>query len=144
MSREDIEIVKRVWPGEIDMVEFVDAGVPFGAEAVELLAVDAEVEFLTGAQGVPNLSFRGLEGFEEGWRDWLSPFASYMLEIQEVVDAGGGEVLALTHVRARTHRDDVLVEHDPAAVLTVRDGKVVRVRFFLERSAALQALGLQR
>lgn len=144
MSRENVEIVKRIWPGEIDMVEFVDAGLPFSAGAAELLASEAEVVFLTGAPGVPNLAFRGLEGFGEGWRDWLSPFASYMLDAQEVVDAGDEEVLVLTHVRARTHRDDVLVEHDPSAAVTVRDGKVVRVRFFLERSEAFEALGLRR
>jgi ketosteroid isomerase-like protein len=38
----------------------------------------------------------------------------------------------------------VLVEHDPAAAVTVSDGKVVRVRFFLERSEALEALGLPK
>jgi ketosteroid isomerase-like protein len=65
-----------------------------------------------------------------------------MLSVEDVVDAGDEDVLVLTHVRARTHRDGVLVEHDPAAAITVRDGTVVRARFFLERSAALDALGL--
>jgi ketosteroid isomerase-like protein len=143
MSRDNIEIFERVWPGEVDMVDFVGAGLPFSAEAVDLLDPDIEVVFLTGAPGVPNLSFRGLEGFVEGWGDWLSPFASYMLDVQEVVDAGD-EILVLTHVRARTHRDGVLVEHDPAAALTVRDGRVVRARFFLERAEAFEALGLPR
>jgi len=40
-------------------------------------------------------------------------------------DPGAGHTFA----RA-THRDGVLVEHDPAAALTVRDGRVVRARFF--------------
>src|SRR2546423_8258137 len=105
MSQADVEIVKRVWPGEIDLVEFVDAGLRFGAEAAELLTPDTEIEFVSGAPGVSNLAFRGLEGFGAGWRDWLSPFASYLLDVQEIVDAGSGEVLVLTHVRARTHRD---------------------------------------
>jgi ketosteroid isomerase-like protein len=143
MSRENIEIFERVWPGEVDMVDFVGAGLPFSAEAVDLLDPDIEVVFLTGAPGVPNLSFRGFEGFGEGWTDWLSPFASYRMDVQEVVDAGD-EILVLTHVRARTHRDGVLVEHDPAAALTVRDGRVVRARFFLERAEAFEALGLPR
>ena len=143
MSRDNIEIFKRVWPGEVDMVEFVGAGLPFSADAVGVFDPDIEVVFLTGAPGVPNPSFRGLEGFRDGWTDWLSPFASYLLDVQEVVDAGD-EILVLSHVRARTHRDGVLVEHDPAAALTVRDGRVVRVRFFLERAEAFEALGLPR
>jgi ketosteroid isomerase-like protein len=144
MSRENVEIVKRILPGAIDMVDFVGVGARFGDDASGLLAADAEIVFLSGAPGVPDLAFRGLDGFEDGWRDWLSPFSSYMLDLQEVVDAGDDEVLVLTHVRARTHRDDVLVEHDPAAAVTVRDGQIVRVRFFLERSGALEALGLTR
>jgi ketosteroid isomerase-like protein len=142
MSRENVELVKRILPGDVDMVAFVGGGLPFGAEVLALFAPDAEVAFITGAPGVPTLAFRGLEGFEKGWDDWLSPFASYMLSVEDVVDAGDEDVLVLTHVRARTHRDGVLVEHDPAAAITVRDGTVVRARFFLERSAALDALGL--
>jgi ketosteroid isomerase-like protein len=144
MSRANVEIVKRVLPGAIDMVEFVGAGTRFGEAASEWLAADVEIVFLSGAPGVPDLAFRGLDGFVDGWRDWLTPFASYMLDVQEVVDAGAEDVLVLTHVRARTHRDDVLVEHDPAAAITIRDERVVRVRFFLERSGALEALGLTR
>ena len=40
---------------------------------------------------------------------------------------------------ARTHRDGVEVEHSPAAVATVRDGVLVRMRFYLDRDEARRA-----
>jgi len=141
MSRENVKLVGRVWPGRADMVEFVRAGSNFPPDVLALFEPNAEIEFVTGAPGVPNLRFEGLEGFAQGWTDWLIPFDRYELDPQEIIDAGD-EVLVMTHVRARTRRDGVVVEHDPAAAVTVRDGRIVRVRFFLERAEALAAVGL--
>jgi ketosteroid isomerase-like protein len=87
------------------------------------------------------LSYRGIEGLIEGWRDWLTPWESYRLEVEEFIDAGD-QVLELVRVRARTSRHGVDVEHRPAAVWTVEDGVVVAVHFFLERPEAFGFAGL--
>ena len=55
----------------------------------------------------------------------------------------GDEVVSLTRVQARTTRDAVAIEHRPGAVWSLRGGKIVRVRFFLERDEALEAAGLR-
>jgi ketosteroid isomerase-like protein len=44
-------------------------------------------------------------------------------------------------VRARTSRDGVEITHNPAAVWTVADGKLVAVVFFLDRDDALEFAG---
>jgi ketosteroid isomerase-like protein len=141
VSRENVELLRRLWPARVDMVQLVEAGLPLLPEGTELLDPDAPVEFLSSAPGVQSARYRGLEGFADGWRDWLTPFDRYELSIQEVVDAGD-DVVVLTHVRARTHRDGVQVEHDPAAVFSLRAGRVVGVRFYLDRAAALEAAGV--
>jgi hypothetical protein len=87
------------------------------------------------------LRYRGLAGMIEGWRDWLSPWASYRIDAEGFLDAGD-DVVILVHVRAKTSRDGVVMEHSPAAVWTVEGGRVGRIRFFLERQAALEAVGL--
>jgi ketosteroid isomerase-like protein len=46
------------------------------------------------------------------------------------------EVQISVHVRARTHRDGVTVEHSPAALATVREGLLVRMRFYLDPDEA--------
>jgi hypothetical protein len=39
------------------------------------------------------------------------------------------QVVVLAHVRARTRRDGVEMEHSPAAVYTLRDALVCRIEF---------------
>ena len=76
----------------------------------------------------------------DGWRDWLEPYASYWMTTEEFIDAGD-KVVVLIKVRATTARDGVVVEHDPAVVWTLADGKVVAVRLYLEREDALREAG---
>lgn len=140
MSQANVELVRTRWPGEFDVVALLgDEGLL--RQAFGGLSDEVEVEFLASAPGVPDLRYRGLEGLADGWRDWLAPYESYRLGAEELIDAGD-DVVVFARVRARTHRDGVLVEHAPAAVCTVRDGQIVRVRFYLERDQALEAVGL--
>ena len=48
----------------------------------------------------------------------------------------------LIQVKATTARAGVVVEHEPAAVWTLADGKVVAVRLYLDRANALREAGL--
>ena len=75
-------------------------------------------------------------------RATAAPWESYYIEAEEFIDAGE-EVVTLTRVLAQTTRDSVAVEHRPAAVWSLRQGKIVRVRFYLERDEALEAAGLR-
>ena len=86
-------------------------------------------------------TLRGLEGLARGWGEWLEPWESYRYEVEDYVDAGGGAVVVLARVRARTHRDSVEIEHAPAVVCQVRDGRLVRLDFYLERRDAPGDLG---
>jgi ketosteroid isomerase-like protein len=150
VSQENLEIVQRAQPGGIDMVALVRASnapdpdvTPETAGIdVTVLADDLEVEFISETAGSLRPASPGPEGFVEAWSDWLEAFDSYEIESEELIDAGD-EVVALVRVQARTKREGVLVEHRPAAVWSVREGRIVRVRFFLERERALEAAGLR-
>jgi ketosteroid isomerase-like protein len=148
MSQENVEVVKSVQPSGIDLVELFRASrAPDpSATGIDLTAFesDFETEFIARrAFGSirPNVS-RGLQGFVESWRDWLEPWESYYVEAEGFIDAGD-EVVSLTRVLAQTTRDAVAVEHRPGAVWSVREGKIVCVRFYLERQEALEAVGLR-
>jgi len=147
MSRENVELVKTLQLSGADMVERL-AEAEGGANFLtvdappDVFADDFEVEFLAeGSAQRPH--YRGLAGIIEGWRDWLSPWASYRVDAEDFLDAGD-DVVVFVHVRAKTSRDGVAVDHSPAAVWTIEDGKVVRIRFFLERDVALEAVGLPK
>ena len=92
---------------------------------------------------MPSPTFHGITGLVAGWRDWLEPYESYWLEVEDFIDAGGDRVVVPARGRARTRRDRVLVEHSPAAVFTIRSGKLARVSFHLDRGQALAAVGLR-
>jgi ketosteroid isomerase-like protein len=151
MSQENVEVVKRAQPSGvdtgIDMVQLFRASTAPDPAATGLdvtaFESDFEVEFIASEAGASiRPASRGFQGFAEGWRDWLEPWESYYIEIEEFIDAGD-EVVSLVRVHAQTARDTVPIEHWPAAVWSVREGKIVRVRFYLERVEALEVAGLR-
>ena len=145
MSQENVEIVNRAQPSGVDMVQlFRGATAPDLADIgidVTAFESDFEVEFIS-AGGSMRPASHGPEALAEAWRDWLEAWESYYLEVEEVIDAGD-QVVSLVRVRAQTTRDAVAVEHRPAALWSVREGKIARVRFYLEREKALEAAGLR-
>ncbi len=148
MSQENVELVRSVQPSGVDLAAlFRTSTVPDpSATGIDLTAFesDFETEFIAtrtfGSMRPPTSV--GLQGFAEAWRDWLEPWESYHIEVEEFIDVGD-LVVSLTRVRAQTTRDEVAVEHRPAALWSVRDGKIARVRFYLDREEALEAAGLR-
>jgi ketosteroid isomerase-like protein len=144
MSAENVELIKAILPEEIDLVKVVANDDPVGVFVgdASMVAPDLEVEFAGTQSGAPALHYRGLAGLIEGWRDWLIPWDSYRIRFDEFFDAGE-KVVVFATVHARTGRHGVAVEHRPAAVWTIRDGKTVAVCFFLERDEALKFAGIE-
>jgi ketosteroid isomerase-like protein len=143
----NVELVKSLMPDELDLVEVINSEEPmgpFGGAPTDLVAPNIEVWFVAPDGTVPGgLTFKGVDGLLEGWRDWLLPYDSYLLSPEEYFGAGEHVVM---HVRvsARTERDGVTVEHRPSSVWTVRDGRIVAVRFFLDRDEALEFAGVDQ
>lgn len=144
MSRENVELVRAVHPTGVDLVEFFSEDPAAVAELIEwgpqgVFADDFEVRFISHTPGV-EVDYRGIDGFVEGWRDWLEPWATYQIDIEQILDAGD-EVVVLLQVRARTKHGDVAMEHSPGSVWTVRNGEIVTVLLFIDRKLALTAAG---
>ena len=139
-----MELVKAVQPPAADLVELFEQGEldAMAFDDSQVISSDLEVAFIAG-RGNPDQIYHGREGFTKGWRDWLEPWGSYHMETEGFVEAGD-EVVVTVRVRARTSRDDVAVEHRPAAVWTISDGKIVMVRFFLDRDDAFKAAGVDQ
>jgi ketosteroid isomerase-like protein len=139
---ENLELIRSFMPDDVDLVEVLNSDNPpaaFGGAGT--VAPDVEVVFAPTETGGPGRSFTGLEGFAEGWRDWLMPYHSYRLKAEEFIEAGDNVVVHV-HVKARTERHGVDIEHRPSSVWTVRDGMIVAVHFFLDRDNALEFAGV--
>jgi ketosteroid isomerase-like protein len=144
MSQENVELVRTLQPsGDTDLVALfrddatatalMEAVSPFFHEDFEIVAPT----FVAG-QGE---RFVGLQGLRDGWLDWLGPWESYRVEVEDVIDAGDHAVVL---VRDYGRRAGMAAEVGVigGAVWTVRDGKVARVAFYLNRDEALKAAGL--
>jgi ketosteroid isomerase-like protein len=72
-------------------------------------------------------------------RDTYEDFA---VHVDEIVDAGGDEVVVLAHYTASGRVSGVPVEGEHGYVWTIRDGLGVRFRWFQSHREALAEAGL--
>jgi ketosteroid isomerase-like protein len=108
----------------------------------ELAQPDFEVAMVGPGYLPEPLDRIGVEGFRDAWVDWTSPFESFQIEIERVIDAGD-RVVSLVRQTGKTKTGGVEIEAAAAAVWTIRDGKLTRVEFHLDREKALQAAGVR-
>ncbi|MEX2193685.1 MAG: nuclear transport factor 2 family protein [Thermoleophilaceae bacterium] len=129
-----------------DLVQLLgdDAFVARLRELAEPLAEpDAPVTF-HAAEGVDlGRDYRGFDGLIAGWREWLSTFASYHFELEDVFQQDD-RVIALVRQTGRTIHGGVDVPSSPsAAVFTLREGRVAEAAFYLDRAQAARAEGFE-
>jgi ketosteroid isomerase-like protein len=141
MSGDAVELVRDAFfPEGVDLVAALESGEFARAMRTDALADDAEVVFVTPVG--PRAQFRGPRGFEDGWRDWLAPWASYTVTVEELIGAGDGKILALARLSGETRRGHVKIDQPAAAVIRVEDGEITLVEFHLDRDEATRAAGL--
>jgi ketosteroid isomerase-like protein len=108
----------------------------------ELATPDFEV-VMVGPDYLPQRQeTTGPDGFRDAWLDWTSPFESFRVEVEEVLDAGE-TVVSIVRQSGVTKTGRVEIESEAAAVWTVRDGRVSRVEFHLDRDQAMKSAGLE-
>src|SRR5436189_5033205 len=97
MSQDNVEVVKRAQPSGfdtgIDMVQLFRAStaLDLAAAGVDAAAFEGnfEVEFIARRAGASiRPTSRGFLGFAGGWRDWLEPWESYYIALENYIDAG--------------------------------------------------------
>ena len=135
--------MRSLQPTDVDLVEmFRGDAPPLGPAPGDPspFTDDFLVEFVASSPLAERITGQGLDGFVNGWRDWLEAYATYRISVEEYIDAGD-KVVVLIKVRATTARDGVVVEHDPAVVWTLANGRVVAVRMYLDREDALREAG---
>jgi ketosteroid isomerase-like protein len=139
VSRENIELVRRLY-GELasegsrqefeerfndeTLNAFLDPGIEWIPVAESPLAVD---------------SYRGFDGVRRFWGEFLSAWERYSVEPLELHDAGD-QVVVVVHIVGWTH--GLEVDETRSSLLTVRDGRVVRVESFPDPEGAREAAGL--
>jgi ketosteroid isomerase-like protein len=139
VSRENIELVRRLYgvlasEGSTRELEqrltdealghYLDPGIEWVPVAHSLLAAE---------------SYRGFDGVRRFWGEFLSAWESYRVEPLSFHDAGD-QVAVVVHIVGRTH--ELEVEETRSSLLTLRDGRVVRVQSFADPEGAREAAGM--
>lgn len=145
MSRSGVEVVSQLLaPLSGDLVQLLQDDVfieTLRDVAKPLADPDAPVAF-HAAEGVAlENDYRGVDGLIAGWREWLSPFASYHLEWEDLFQEGD-RVIVLVRQKGRTIHGGVEVPSSPSAgVFTLRDGRLAEAAFYLDRTQAARDEG---
>jgi ketosteroid isomerase-like protein len=133
MSQENVEIVRK------QLQAFADGG------------LDAMAEFWDSAinwraiEGAPDDvgEMLGPEAVRRYLGEWVEMFDNLTVVPEELLDVGDDRVVAVQHVTGRAKASGVETELRLAVVYTVRDGKIVRGREYIDRQQALEAVGLR-
>ena len=130
MSQENVAVVRRM------LEEAAREGV-----AGVLAYLDPEIEWTTTDAYLESATYHGLEGVR-GYLGTLSDeFDDFRVEPVEVIDAGE-HVIACVRTTGRGKVSGAPVHLTLAAVCLVRSGKIIRIRNYPEKAAALEAVGL--
>jgi ketosteroid isomerase-like protein len=133
MSEENVEIVRRV----SEAYNRRDAG-------AMLAELHPEIEWHPWLQiqlGGGATVYRGHEGVRKGIRELEEAFSEIQAEQTEIRDLGE-RVVAIGHLRGRGKESGAITESAIAWIVEFRNGKVIRVREFLDPEKALAAAGL--
>jgi len=141
MSEENVETVRRLFGVYLEALDRGDLDMWFDQEDLS-----EDFEWVMPPRGaVLGLQpiYRGREEFREFMETWTrDQFQSWSIELERLIDAGENLVLAFFHQRATGRASGAPVELRMATLYELDDGRVVRMRHFMDRDEALEAAGL--
>ena len=133
MAPKNVEIVKQV----IDAFNRRDADAMFECVNPDIEWFPAvSVSFGSGA-------LRGREGIESYLRDVGDTWEEYRVLSDDVRDLGEDQVLVLSSIEGRGASSGGRVVEAMGQIFDLRDGKISRVRTYLDHADALKAVGLE-
>jgi ketosteroid isomerase-like protein len=139
VSQENVELVRRLYAelaSEGSTQEFEQR---MSDDALGRL-LDPEIEWVPVTESLLAVdSYHGFDGVRRFWGEFLSAWERYRVETLRFDDAGD-QVAVVVHIVGRTH--ELEVDETRSSLLTVRDGRVVRVESFADPDGARQAAGL--
>jgi ketosteroid isomerase-like protein len=138
MSRGDVETVEGLYAGVAGTdKQALLAALP---EMIEQIC-DPDIEWVEDPRRADGRVHRGYEGVRTSWEEWLTGFEEYSAEVDQVIDCGDN-VLVVSKEHGRGAASGASVSSSHYAVLTLRDGRLLRYREFNDERAARGAAGL--
>jgi ketosteroid isomerase-like protein len=139
VSEENVELVRRLYAELASEGSSQEFERRLTDEALGRF-LDPRIEWMPVTESLlAGDSYRGFEGVRRFWGEFVSAWESYRVEPLTFDDVGD-RVAVVVHIVGRTH--ELEVDETRSSLLTVRDGRVVRVQSFADADGAREAAGL--
>lgn len=137
VSAENIELVRRLYAelagGPVQEFETRLTDEALGA------VLDPEIEWVPVPDSLLAVDrYRGFDGTRRFWGEFLSAWEEYRVEPVEFYDTGD-QVAVVVHIVGRTH--EVEVDQTRSSLLSIRNGRIIRVEAFADPEGAREAAG---
>ena len=130
MSKENLEIVRRVW----------EAAERRDTEALFAL-YDPAITW-ESCYGPLSGVYRGHDGVRQFFRDWMESIEGFQAHAETFIDAGDAVIVGL-RIRGRGRASGVEIDMPQGHVYKIRNGLVVHVALHETEALALEAAGVQ-
>ena len=138
MSQANVELVRRLYA---ELASEGSAHEFEGRLTDDALSrfLDAGIEWVPVSHSLLAVSYRGFDGVRRFWGEFLSSWESYGVQLLRVYDAGD-QVAMVVRIVGRTH--ELEIDETQSSLLTVRNGRVIRVESFADPDGAREAARL--
>jgi ketosteroid isomerase-like protein len=132
MSEQNIEVMRAATEAMLS-----------GDAAAALDALHPDVEWHATVGGIDEgRVYHGREEVAQAFADYFEVWERIEMRADEYIPAGDDVVVVFFHEVAKGRESGALVETDTGTVNTIRDGRIVRVRSYMDRDQALEVAGL--
>jgi ketosteroid isomerase-like protein len=138
MSQENVEVVRRLYSLRADAAGIVRGD--FDEVFLDYMHPDVEV-VPPSTYPDADIAYRGREGVRNWFRQMDEVWDDWRVEPERFFDAGT-RVVVFVRVSGVAKQGGPAVAISAAHVVTLRDGRITRADVFLDRSDALEAVGL--
>jgi ketosteroid isomerase-like protein len=131
MSQENVDLVRRSWRAVSS-----DGELPFELYDADLLIQNMPEFPIQGP-------YDGHEGLAQWWEDLTEVIEDLRFEVKEVIDLGDERVLSVQRALGRATHTGIEMDVLWASVVTLREGKIVRLQGYWTPEQAREAVGLR-
>jgi ketosteroid isomerase-like protein len=141
MSQESVETLRaflETWSREPWTLEAWQRG-----EVMDMSFVDPDVVYEDSV--LPDHvgeAYRGHEGVLRAVEGWFEPAQWVVVEFEQIIDAGD-RLVSIHKARTKARHTGIEIETPLVYLWTLRDGKVVHFRAFVDVEQALEVAGLR-
>jgi ketosteroid isomerase-like protein len=134
MSHENVETVRDSWRALAD--GGLDALTEFWDPEIDWRAIEGAPDDVG--------EMRGREAVRRYLQDWVDTFDGLTVVAEELLELNDQRVVAVIRVSGRAKLSGIETELRLAVVYSLRDGKIVPGREYIDREQALEAVGVAK